>query len=93
MSDYRAHVFICTHEKVGKPSCGAKGSAELRDRLKKMSKDEVAWTDKVRINNSGCLGECEHGIACVIYPKGHWLTELVASDDQKVINAINQSLL
>ena len=44
MADLKAHVFICTNVKEGRESCGPKGAADLRDVLKKMSKDERLLT-------------------------------------------------
>lgn len=93
MTNYSAHVFICTQVKEGQESCGAKGASKLRDDLKKMSKDEArGWNDLVRINNSGCLGKCSEGIASVIYPKGEWLTKLTCDDVNKVAVAIDNIL-
>lgn len=90
MPDLKAHVFVCTNVKEGRVTCGPKGAAELRDNLKKLAKEK--WQDDVRINNAGCLGKCEDGIACVIYPKGEWLTHLNGTDVDKVFSAIDTIL-
>ena len=68
----QVHAFICTRTKEGgKDSCGPKGSAELRDRLKNWVKT-AGLKDKVKITASLCLGHCEKGITVCIYPKGEW---------------------
>ena len=28
----------------------------------------------IRVQKSGCLGQCERGISCVVYPEGVWYT-------------------
>jgi len=65
------HAFVCTRVKEGKESCGAKGSAEMRDRLKKWVK-ESGLRDRVQVTASLCLDHCEKGISVVIYPDAEW---------------------
>ncbi|MCC7068832.1 MAG: (2Fe-2S) ferredoxin domain-containing protein [Burkholderiales bacterium] len=74
MSYYQHHVFICTNERHdGRPSCGACGSAALRDYAKKKVKGlGLAGQGRVRINNAGCLDRCDEGPAMVIYPEEVW---------------------
>ncbi len=86
---FKTHVFICTHEKVGKPSCGAKGSAQLRDELKAMTK---GLGEGLRVNASGCLGQCEQGIACVIYPEGEWHLNLTVEDKSDLFSLIEKKM-
>lgn len=67
----------------------------LAESLRKEVKDKAAkiWPKQdVRINASGCLGRCEEGIACVIYPEQKWLTELRPDDGDKIIKEISQLL-
>ena len=28
----------------------------------------------IRVQKAGCLGQCEQGISCVVYPEGVWYT-------------------
>jgi (2Fe-2S) ferredoxin len=95
MSDkkYDAHLFICTNEKQGKPCCAAKSASELRDQLKKISKDPSrGWEGRVRVNNSGCLDRCQEGIAAVLYPQGEWFTNLKSTDVEVLVDAIETAL-
>ncbi len=81
LPSYKCHLFICTNTKEKGSSCGPKGAAALRIELKKRLEEK--YPDKknlFRINASGCLGQCEKGIAAVCYPKGEWKTELTAQD-------------
>lgn len=87
----RAHLFICTNspDKAGK--CGHKNSEQMRKRLKEKFSQEYKSKD-LRINSSGCLGQCEHGIAAVLYPQGEWFLDLTDQDDQKLYEAVSKSL-
>lgn len=88
-----AHLFICTNTKANGECCAAKGAAELRDQLKRISKDPAnGWGTRVRVNNSGCLGHCEKGIVAVLYPEGRWWTGLSASDAPKLAAALHETL-
>ncbi len=86
-----AHVFICTHNRTEGESCGQKGSGALRDEVKLAAKNK-GYKAKVRVNASGCLGICEEGIACVVYPKQIWLTGLKDMDSEKILAAVEDSL-
>ncbi len=79
---YKCHLFICTNSKEKGSSCGPKLSATLRTELKKRMDEK--YPDKkalFRINASGCLGQCEKGIACVSYPSGQWMNHLTYSEN------------
>ncbi|SDH60615.1 (2Fe-2S) ferredoxin domain-containing protein [Roseospirillum parvum] len=70
---YDLHIFCCTNvrpEGHSRPSCGAAGSAALRDHMKARVK-ELGLTG-VRVNSSACLDRCESGPVLVVYPEGIW---------------------
>lgn len=77
--DFKAHLFVCTNSPEKSDRCGSKNAEDLRKRLKKRCGKE--WGKAVRINSSGCLGHCEEGIACVLYPQNQWF--LNVSDREK----------
>ena len=90
---FDAHLFICTNRKPdGKPSCAPKGAENLRDRVKAAAAklSEQSPGRKIRVNASGCLGQCTQGIAAVCYPKGQWLTELAddAASESKLLELL-----
>lgn len=87
---YDAHLFICVNDRgpgAKREFCSAKGSQALKDKVKKLCQGKA----KVRINNSGCLGYCEHGIAAVMYPQGEWFLGLTQEDAPKLIDAIDNA--
>ena len=81
---FEKHLFICTNQKEpGKECCGAKGSETLVAKLKELVTQKGLQT-KVRVNKSGCLGQCSKGITVVVYPEGTWC-ERVTVDDAPAI--------
>jgi (2Fe-2S) ferredoxin len=82
---YKCHLFICTNTKEKGSSCGPKGAGNLRLDLKKHLDEKYPDQKHLfRINASGCLGQCEKGIAAVCYPQGQWKTELTSDDQGKL---------
>jgi (2Fe-2S) ferredoxin len=70
---YDLHVFICGHERAEdatRPSCARRGSLAVVKQLKQAARD--AGIKSVRVQKSGCLNYCEHGISCVVYPESVW---------------------
>ncbi len=84
-------VLICTRTKETgangqiSSSCGAKGSAVLRDELKKWAKDQKLTPD-IKITASLCLGHCEKGIAACFQPSNEWFGE-IQTQDAEVLKA------
>lgn len=72
---FRHHMFICSHERppdASRECCAAKGSLALMKALKIAAKQK--GISEIRVQKSGCLGQCEKGISCVVYPEGVWYT-------------------
>lgn len=83
---YRIHVFCCVNQRPeGHPrgSCGAKGSARLRNYLKARVKE--LGLEGVRINAAGCLDRCALGPAMVIYPEGVWYRYETIEDVEEIL--------
>lgn len=57
---------------------------EFRKTLKEKAKEHFSKTD-VRINGSGCLGQCERGIASILYPQGIFRTGLRPGDETELV--------
>jgi len=71
---YDYHVFVCCNERpAGHPRgcCAAKGSPMIRDALKS-AVAAAGLKGRVRINQAGCLDQCEHGPTVVVYPDAVW---------------------
>ncbi len=87
MPSLERHVFVCVNERPPespKGSCKARGGHEVRDLLKK----ELAargLTKLIRANNAGCLDQCEHGVAIVVYPEQVWYGAVTTADVVEII--------
>ena len=40
---------------------------------------------KIRINKSGCLGQCSKGISIVVYPEGVWYGHVTKEDVAEIV--------
>ena len=85
---YTKHVFICTNKRdlPNQKSC-----RDLGLELRLFLKQEIIkrWLNKeIRINKSGCLGQCQKGPCLVIYPKGIWEFNLDLEDSEIIVDQL-----
>ena len=86
MPRYERHVFVCENRRPeGDPRgcCAAKGSIEIRGRLKLLAKN-AGLKGRVRVNASGCLDQCERGVTIVVYPEGTWYGGVTLADVDEI---------
>lgn len=87
MPAFDRHVFVCCNQREpGNPRgcCSDKQAAALRERLK----DAVAKAGlkpRVRINQAGCLDQCEHGPTMVVYPEAVWYGFVKIEDVDEIV--------
>ena len=89
MAKYERHLFVCTNRREpgsSRPSCNADGKAELH-KLLKQGADAAGLKDRVRINQSGCLDQCEHGPTVVVYPEAVWYGHVGPLDVAEIIES------
>ena len=87
MSIFARHVFVCVNERPeGSPRgcCASKGSGEIRARLKRAAQ-AAGLKGKVRINQAGCLDQCEQGATLVVYPEAVWYGEVTPDDVEEIL--------
>ena len=89
MPNYQQHLFFCTNQKdPGKSCCAEKGGAEAWQYAKQRCREEgLLANEQVRVNRSGCLGQCAKGPCLVIYPQGHWYRYNNHQDIDRIIEA------
>ena len=88
MGTFERHLFICVNERdpsKKRPSCAAAGALEVASALKKAAYDR-GLKRVVRVNKSGCLDQCEHGVVCVVYPEGTWYAGVTVADAQEIVD-------
>jgi (2Fe-2S) ferredoxin len=84
---FQRHVFVCINERPAdhpKGCCKAKGGVEVRDALK-AELTKRGLSKQIRANNSGCLDQCEHGVAMVVYPEQVWYGGVTVDDVTEII--------
>jgi (2Fe-2S) ferredoxin len=84
---YKKHMFFCTNIKKDGSGCGALSSQDMQPFAKKHLQDTDNWGEgKVRVSKSGCLGRCELGPVCVVYPEASWYTYVDETDVTDIID-------
>ena len=70
---FRCHLFWCGNlrEDPAKPSCAARGSMEIGQKMKQYMRDK-GLRDEVAVTKSGCIGQCAEGPSAIVYPEGVW---------------------
>ena len=87
MPVFERHVFVCQNVRPAdapRPSCTSDGKSEVHIRLQQLSR-EAGLGDRVRINKSGCLDQCEHGPTVVVYPEAVWYGHVRPEDAEEIV--------
>ena len=88
MSHCKNHVFFCTNSrKDGSQCCGNHNAQEMRNYMKKRSKElGLVRSGEVRVNTAGCLNRCDVGPVIVVYPDETWYTFVDKEDIDEIID-------
>jgi (2Fe-2S) ferredoxin len=81
MTIFKKHVFVCTSGKT----CPNQGSEQVCIDMKNMI-SALGLKKEIRINKSGCLGQCGHGPVAVVYPEAVWYSEVQPGDVAEIVN-------
>jgi (2Fe-2S) ferredoxin len=84
---FQRHVFVCINERAAdhpKGCCKARGGVEVRDALK-AELTKRGLSKQIRANNAGCLDQCEHGVAVVVYPEQVWYGGVTVDDVTEIV--------
>ncbi len=87
----KAHLFVCTsctYRKPDQTDSLPDEAAILRKNIKNKA-IETHGRGVVRVSSVLCLGECEHGIATVLYPTGEWNLGVRPEDEEKLLSKID----
>ncbi len=85
---YDFHVFICQNHRpdnIVKGCCRSKGSDKLLDHMKMLIKN-LAVSNSL-VTKSGCLNQCDRGIALVIYPQNVWYSVKSIDDISEIVES------
>lgn len=78
-SRFVRHAFVCT---AGE-SCGVMGGPEVHAKLKALLR-ESGLKESIRVNKSGCLGQCGHGPMVAVYPEAVWYSHVGVEDASRL---------
>ncbi|MEN8151377.1 MAG: (2Fe-2S) ferredoxin domain-containing protein [Planctomycetota bacterium] len=78
---YERHAFVCYWGK----NCGPCGGSKFANELKAAAKS-AGITDRVRVNKSGCLNQCDSGPTMVVYPEGIWYSKVTLDDVDEILD-------
>ena len=82
MVPYQKHVFVCTSGKI----CPAEGnSVAVHARLKELV-GQAGLESSIRINQSGCMGQCGNGPMVVVYPENIWYSGVRVEDAETIFS-------
>jgi predicted metal-binding protein len=89
---YKLHYFVCetcSYCDENDVQCLSGTAKAFRKSLKEKAKGHFSKSE-VRVNGSGCLGQCEHGIASVLYPRGEFRNNLRPGDEDQLIEWLKE---
>lgn len=89
MAPYHRHVFVCTNQRDPSHPRGCyagKDGANIREAVK-AAVEQAGLSGTVRINKSGCLDQCEHGVTMVVYPEGVWYGFVKLADVEEIVRS------
>lgn len=78
---FERHAFIC----ISDSACNKDGPAvDMHAALKAKLRATPGLKETLRVNKSGCLGQCGHGPMMVVYPEGVWYAHLTQEEIGRV---------
>jgi (2Fe-2S) ferredoxin len=87
MVPYDKHVFVCENrrgEDDPRGCCAARGSAELRSRMK-AAVEKAGLKGRIRVNSAGCLDQCARGPVVVVYPEAVWYERVGPDEADRIV--------
>jgi (2Fe-2S) ferredoxin len=89
MTQPTLHLFVCQNERPvgGRPSCAARGSAEVLGALQRAVGADPDLRGRVAVTPCGCLGPCFEGPALVVYPDAVWYGAVRPADVAEIVDS------
>jgi (2Fe-2S) ferredoxin len=81
MGQYKHHVFVCTSG----GTCPGQGSDLVFATLKKGAA-AAGIQNSVRVNHSGCMGQCGNGPMVAVYPEAIWYSHVDVAGAEQILH-------
>ncbi len=82
---YKKHLFLCCNQKKS-GGCKSFGVDDAFDYAKNLLQINKLWGEGLyRISRSGCLGRCDLGPVCVLYPDATWYSYVDLDDIKEIV--------
>jgi (2Fe-2S) ferredoxin len=79
---FERHVFVC----VSGGTCPTQGGEAVHAAMNALAKERLG-KHRVRINKSGCLGQCGHGPMVAVYPENVWYAAVRVEDVPEIVES------
>ena len=80
------HLFFCAHERDSGHCCMNKRSKKAQKHAKRRIKQlGLKGDERIRINQTDCLGVCSQGPVVIVYPEGVWYRYQDKDDIDQII--------
>ena len=87
MPGFDCHLFVCCNRREpGHPRgcCDPEATGALKAALKEALK-KAKVPGLARVNEAGCLDQCEYGPTVVIYPQQIWYGQVTLADVPRIV--------
>ncbi len=87
MPQFSCHLFVCCNQREPghvRGCCDPDGAGALKAALKEALKRHKLGPT-VRVNEAGCLDQCEYGPTVVVYPQQIWYGQVTPADVERII--------
>jgi (2Fe-2S) ferredoxin len=79
---FERHVFVCIFGKT----CPSEGAEAVHAAMKELAKIRLG-KHRVRVNKSGCLGQCGHGPMVAVHPDNVWYAHVRVEDVPEIVES------
>lgn len=88
MPEFICHLFVCCNRREpghARGCCDPEGAGALKAALKEALKARKLGPT-VRVNEAGCLDQCEYGPTVVVYPRQIWYGCVTLADVERIVD-------
>ncbi len=84
---YKKHIFFCNNDRGDKLCCHNKDAKKMYYYAKDKCREiKILGKNNIGFSESKCLGRCNNGPVCVVYPEGIWYSYKNQKDIDKIID-------